>query len=119
MIGVRWYDYLLGGKDNSEADRITARAGMGAFPNVVKSARAFLARVRYLAEPGIRQFLDIRTGLPSAKNVHEVARSVAPTTDLNWCHPAWFRSPDDGRIPTSKPLHPPPFGAASRARARS
>src|ERR1035441_4150771 len=80
---ARVYDYLLGGKDNFEVDRVTAHAGMGAFPKIAKSAqasRAFLARVvSYLAESGIRQFLDIGTGLPSANNVHEVAQSVAPT----------------------------------------
>jgi hypothetical protein len=80
------YDYLLGGKDNFEVDRVTAHAGMGAFPKIAKSAqasRAFLARVvSYLAESGIRQFLDIGTGLPSANNVHEVAQSVAPTSKI-------------------------------------
>jgi S-adenosyl methyltransferase len=83
---ARVYDYLLGGKDNFEIDRITAQAGIGAFPQIVKSARAnrvFLGRlVRYLAESGIRQFLDIGTGLPSANNVHEVAQSVAPTSKV-------------------------------------
>jgi S-adenosyl methyltransferase len=84
---ARVYDYLLGGKDNYEVDRITAQAGMGAFPKIVKSARssrAFLARaVRYLAcEAGIRQFLDIGTGLPSANNVHEVAQDVAPSSKI-------------------------------------
>ena len=83
---ARVYDYLLGGKDNFEVDRVTAHAGMGAFPKIAKSAqasRAFLARVvSYLAESGIRQFLDIGTGLPSANNVHEVAQSVAPTSKI-------------------------------------
>ena len=83
---ARVYDYLLGGKDNFEVDRMTAHAGIGAFPKIVKSARAnriFLGRVvRYLAGWGIRQFLDIGTGLPSANNVHEVAQSVAPTSRI-------------------------------------
>ena len=80
------YDYLLGGKDNFEVDQVTAQAGIGAFPKIVQSARAcraFLARlVRYLAESGVRQFLDIGTGLPSGQNVHEVAQAVAPTSRI-------------------------------------
>lgn len=83
---ARVYDFLLGGKDNFEADRITARAGIGAFPNIVESARAsraFLVRVvHFLAMSGIRQFLDIGTGLPSGNNVHEVAQSVVPTSRI-------------------------------------
>lgn len=83
---ARVYDYLLGGKDNFEVDRATADAGIRAFPQIVKSARAsraFLARVvRYLAESGIRQFLDIGTGLPSQNNVHEVAQAVAPASRI-------------------------------------
>jgi S-adenosyl methyltransferase len=83
---ARVYDYLLGGKDNFEADRVTAEAGIGAFPKIVKSARAsraFLGRVvRYLAGSGIRQFLDVGTGLPSGKNVHEVAQDAAPTSRI-------------------------------------
>jgi hypothetical protein len=80
---ARVYDYFLGGKDNFEADRAAAQAGIEAFPRTVESAcasRAFLRRVvRFLtAEAGIRQFLDIGTGLPSGKNVHEVAQSLAP-----------------------------------------
>ncbi len=80
---ARVYDALLGGKDNYAADRAAAEATIRAFPGNVKAARAnraFLARaVRYLAvEAGIRQFLDIGTGLPSANNTHEVAQEVAP-----------------------------------------
>jgi hypothetical protein len=77
------YDYFLGGKDNFEADRVAAEAGIAAFPRTAESARAsraFLRRVvRFLtAEAGIRQFLDIGTGLPSGENVHQVAQSLAP-----------------------------------------
>jgi hypothetical protein len=83
---ARVYDYLLGGKDNFEVDRVTAHAGMAAFPQISQSARAnrvFLGRVvRFLAESGIRQFLDIGTGLPSMNNVHEVAQSVAPASRI-------------------------------------
>jgi hypothetical protein len=82
---ARVYDYWLGGKDNFAADRAAAEAGMQARPGVVQGARAnraFLARaVTYLVEEaGIRQFLDIGTGLPSADNTHEVAQSIAPET---------------------------------------
>ncbi|HYS31715.1 MAG TPA: SAM-dependent methyltransferase [Streptosporangiaceae bacterium] len=80
---ARVYDYYLGGKDHFAADRETAEKAMLSWPAVrtaVRENRAFLGRaVRYLAsEAGIRQFLDIGTGLPSANNVHEVAQAVAP-----------------------------------------
>jgi hypothetical protein len=81
---ARVYDYWLGGKDNYAADRAAGDAAMQAYPDLVHSVRAnraFLARaVRYLAaEAGIRQFLDIGTGIPSASNTHEVAQAVAPS----------------------------------------
>jgi hypothetical protein len=80
---ARVYDYYLGGKDHFAADRETAERAMRSWPAVrtaVRENRAFLGRaVRYLAsEAGIRQFLDIGAGLPSAANVHEVAQAVAP-----------------------------------------
>jgi hypothetical protein len=80
---ARVYDYFLDGKDNFEADRIAADAAIAAFPRTAesaRSARAFLRRVvQFLAaEAGIRQFLDIGTGLPSGENVHQVAQSAAP-----------------------------------------
>jgi hypothetical protein len=80
---ARVYDYYLGGKDHFAADRETAQKAMQSWRAVrtaVRENRAFLGRaVRYLAdEAGIRQFLDIGTGLPSAGNVHEVAQAVAP-----------------------------------------
>jgi hypothetical protein len=79
---ARVYNYWLGGKDNFAADRAAAEQAMAAFPDIVLSARAnraFLRRaVTYLVrEAGIRQFLDIGTGIPSANNTHEVAQSVA------------------------------------------
>jgi hypothetical protein len=75
---ARVYDYYLGGKDHFAADRDTGQRAMQSWPAVrtaVRENRAFLGRaVRYLAaEAGIRQFLDIGAGLPSADNVHEVA----------------------------------------------
>jgi SAM-dependent methyltransferase len=80
---ARVYDFWLGGKDNYEADREAAGVMIEALPNIlegVRANRAFLGRaVRYLAqEAGIRQFLDIGTGLPTAENTHEIAQSVAP-----------------------------------------
>jgi S-adenosyl methyltransferase len=77
------YDYWLGGKDNFEADRKAAQAALAAYPGMARLARenrAFLRRVvRYLAgEAGVRQFLDIGTGIPTAGNTHEIAQEVAP-----------------------------------------
>jgi S-adenosyl methyltransferase len=79
---ARVYDYWLGGKDNFQADREAAAQMIEALPNIlpgVRANRAFLRRaVQYLAgEAGIRQFLDIGTGLPTAENTHEVAQSIA------------------------------------------
>jgi hypothetical protein len=84
---ARVYNYWLGGKDNFAADRAAGEQAIKAFPDIVLSARAnraFLARtVRFLAgEAGIRQFLDIGTGIPSANNTHEVAQSVAPESRI-------------------------------------
>jgi hypothetical protein len=80
---ARVYDYWLSGKDNFAADRLAGDETIAAFPGIRLSAqanRAFLRRtVRYLAESaGIRQFLDIGTGLPSENNTHEVSQAVAP-----------------------------------------
>jgi len=80
---ARVYDYWLGGKDNFAADREMGERTLQAYPNLVYSVRAnraFLARaVRFLAgEMGIRQFLDIGTGIPTANNTHEVAQHIAP-----------------------------------------
>lgn len=80
---ARVYDYLLGGKDNYAPDRAVGAAlieNVPALPLMVKAQREFLARaVEFLvAEAGIRQFLDIGTGIPTANNVHEVAQRIAP-----------------------------------------
>jgi len=82
---ARVYDAWLGGKDHFAPDRAAAEQVLAANPGIgpgVRSNRAFLARaVRFLAtECGIRQFLDLGTGLPSADNVHEVAQTAAPGT---------------------------------------
>jgi hypothetical protein len=84
---ARVYDYMLGGKNNYEADRDAAMLAMEAMPSIGATARAnraFLRRaVEYLAgEAGIRQFLDIGTGLPTADNTHEVAQRVAPDSRI-------------------------------------
>jgi trans-aconitate methyltransferase len=82
---ARVYNYWLGGKDNFAADRAAGEQAIKAFPGIPLSARsnrAFLARtVRFLAgDAGIRQFLDVGTGIPSANNTHEVAQSAAPAS---------------------------------------
>ncbi|MFI9400595.1 SAM-dependent methyltransferase [Nocardia sp. NPDC052316] len=79
---ARRYDYWLGGKDNFPADRESADMVAEAFPTVRLAAlenRSFLRRVvAYLADTGVRQFLDIGAGLPTAGNVHEIAQDIAP-----------------------------------------
>ena len=80
---ARIYNYWLGGKDNFAADREAAEQAIAANPGIitdVRANRAFLTRVvRYLAaERGVRQFLDIGTGLPTASNTHEVAQAAVP-----------------------------------------
>jgi S-adenosyl methyltransferase len=84
---ARIYDYLLGGKDNYAADRAASEAVLSIYPEMAFNARAnraFLGRVvRYLAgEAGIRQFLDIGTGIPTAGNTHQVAQEIAPASRI-------------------------------------
>jgi hypothetical protein len=83
---ARVYDYWLGGKDNFAADRVMGERTLQAYPNLVYSVRAnraFLARaVRFLGGQGIRQFLDIGTGIPTANNTHEVAQRIAPDSRI-------------------------------------
>ena len=78
-------NYWRGGKDNFAADRVAADHARAAYPDLVSSVRAnqaFLGRsVRYLAgQAGVRQFLDIGTGLPAAGSVHEIAQDLAPAS---------------------------------------
>jgi hypothetical protein len=80
---ARRYNYWLGGKDHFQADRDSGDAIADAFPSVRLAAmenRAFMRRaVTYLVrEAGVRQFLDIGTGIPAPNNTHEVAQSIAP-----------------------------------------
>ena len=79
---ARIYDYLIGGKDHFDVDRVAAETALKVMPQVRGMAlanRAFLGRaVRMLVEAGIDQFLDIGTGIPSAGNTGEVARKIRP-----------------------------------------
>lgn len=79
---ARMYDYYLGGHDNFAADREAAEKVLAALPegrDVFRANRAFLGRaVTFLAQTGIRQFIDIGTGLPTQDNVHQVAHRTAP-----------------------------------------
>jgi len=84
---ARIWNYLLGGKDNFAADRAVGEqilVGQPALAENARLSRDFLVRaVRYLAgEAGVRQFLDVGTGLPTANNTHEVAQSVAPDSKI-------------------------------------
>ncbi|MFD7878986.1 SAM-dependent methyltransferase [Streptomyces sp. NPDC059766] len=79
---ARIYDYLLGGKDNYEVDAEAGERLAAAAPEVrigLRANRAFLRRaVRHVVGSGVRQILDIGTGLPTSPNVHEIAQEVAP-----------------------------------------
>src|ERR1700750_296925 len=84
---ARIWNYWLGGKDNFAVDREAGDQYLEIFPGigvVARTSRGFLTRaVSYLAgEAGIRQFLDIGTGLPTADNTHEVAQRVAPESRI-------------------------------------
>ncbi len=84
---ARIWNYWLGGKDNYAVDRAAGDQYAEIFPDIVdvaRASRAFLSRaVQYLAGPvGIRQFLDIGTGLPTVDNTHEVAQRVAPESRI-------------------------------------
>jgi hypothetical protein len=111
---ARRYDYWLGGKDNFAADRESGDAVVAMFPSIrtaVIENRAFLRRaVTLLAgELGIRQFLDIGTGLPTADNTHEVAQRVAPESrvvyvdndPLVMVHARALLTPEPGAGPTN------------------
>src|SRR3954452_25369405 len=77
---ARMYDYYLDGFHNFPADRELAEAAIAAYPQVpaaARAGRALLARaVTQLAERGVRQFLDLGSGIPTVGNVHEIAQSV-------------------------------------------
>jgi len=84
---ARIWNYWLGGKDNYPVDRAAGDQFRATFPgvdDVARASRQFLVRsIRYLAaEAGVRQFLDVGTGLPTADNTHEVAQRVAPESHI-------------------------------------
>src|SRR5690349_23559493 len=85
---ARVYDYILGGKDNFAADRTVAarmvEAGGELLPTSMRANRRFMARVgRFLAtEQGIRQFLDIGTGIPTRPNLHQVIQAEIPDANI-------------------------------------
>ncbi|QSB16721.1 SAM-dependent methyltransferase [Natronosporangium hydrolyticum] len=84
---ARMWNYWMDGKDNFQADRDAGDAVVGVYPEIAimaRQSRRFLIRVvRYLAaEAGIRQFIDVGTGLPTMQNTHEVAQQVAPESKI-------------------------------------
>ncbi|MFJ4436798.1 SAM-dependent methyltransferase [Streptomyces sp. NPDC088923] len=86
---ARVYDFYLGGKDNYPADEELGRRMLALEPGVrdmARSNRAVMRRVtRWAAEEGMRQFLDIGTGIPTAPNLHQVAQEVAPEARVVYC----------------------------------
>ncbi|MCG5218661.1 SAM-dependent methyltransferase [Streptosporangium sp. KLBMP 9127] len=83
---ARMYDYYLGGKDNFASDRAAAEQFIQVVPGIremARSNRAFLSRVvELLAAEGVRQFLDIGSGLPTRENVHQIAHRTAPDAQV-------------------------------------
>lgn len=82
---ARMYDYYLGGRDNYEVDRIAADRIISIVPEILDGSRqnrAFMRRAvrTVVAQHGIRQIIDIGTGIPTSPNTHEVAQAVAPET---------------------------------------
>jgi hypothetical protein len=86
---ARMYDWLLGGKDNYPVDEELGRQVVALDPRapvIAKVNRAFMQRAtRWLATQGIRQFLDIGTGIPTAPNLHQIAQRTAPGTRVVYC----------------------------------
>jgi SAM-dependent methyltransferase len=83
---ARLYDYLLGGRHNFASDRELGRRLLMAEPNarfIVRENRAFLGRaIRHLLEQGVRQFLDLGSGIPTQDNVHQIAQRLAPRSHV-------------------------------------
>ncbi|WP_329613398.1 SAM-dependent methyltransferase [Streptomyces brevispora] len=86
---ARMYDWFLGGKDNYPVDEAMGRQMLALEPSIpvmTKVNRAFMHRAtRWLSDQGIRQFLDIGTGIPTAPNLHQVAQLASPTTRVVYC----------------------------------
>jgi hypothetical protein len=99
---ARLYDFFLGGRHNYAADRELGRKLLQAEPNarvIVRENRDFLGRaVRYLSEAGVRQFLDLGSGIPTQENVHEIAQRCDPEARV------LYVDNDDGVIAHSKQL---------------
>jgi hypothetical protein len=122
---ARVYDYLLGGKDNFRADREGGDGLIAALPSAPVQARenrAFLGRaIRYLAgQAGIRQFLDIGTGIPAVGNTHEVAQAAAPDSrivyvDNDRCKSGCVHTCRSGRPWCRRPLSAAPNSPKGRA----
>ena len=117
---ARVYDAILGGKDNFPWDRAVAAEVIAAFPQAATSAvlnRQVLERaIRYLHARGIAQFLDLGSGLPTARNTHEIAQELNPRsrtlTTTRSC------SPTDGRswpATPPRPLSRPTSGTPTRS----
>ena len=101
---ARVYDYWLGGSHNFRADQDAARTLIALDPNmrtIMRANRSFLGRaVRFLADQaGIRQFLDIGSGIPTAQNVHEVAQAAAPGSRVVYVD-------NDEVVVAHQPAHP-------------
>nr|WP_322746625.1 SAM-dependent methyltransferase [Saccharothrix syringae] len=94
---ARVYDYWLGGAHNFAVDRAVADKVLNDVPmvkGIVLNHRAFLRRaVRYLLDRGIRQFLDLGSGIPTVGNVHEIAQATTPPRA--WC--TWTSTPSRSR----------------------
>jgi hypothetical protein len=86
---ARMYDWFLGGKDNYPVDEAMGRQLLAVEPNVpvmAKVNRAFMQRsARWLAEQGVRQFLDVGTGIPTEPNLHQIVQGVAPECRVVYC----------------------------------
>jgi len=86
---ARMYDWYLGGKDNYPVDEAMGRQMLALDPRVPVMARvnrAFMQRAtRWIAEHGVRQFLDVGTGIPTEPNLHQVAQQVAPDAGVVYC----------------------------------
>jgi hypothetical protein len=116
---ARIYDYMLGGKDNFAADREAAGTILRLIPDAQQMARDnrdFLVRsVRFLAEAGVEQFIDLGTGIPTSPNVHEVARKVVPAARVVYvdhdpvvfAHSRALLATDDGVIAVRADLREP------------
>lgn len=116
---ARIYDYMLGGKDNFAVDREAAGTILRLIPEAQKMARDnrdfMLRAVRFLAQAGVEQFIDLGTGIPTSPNVHEVARKVAPAARVVYvdhdpvvlAHSRALLATDDGVIAVRADLREP------------